>query len=138
MNIFILSFNPNPAGTETNYNLCHQYRVRHLCSLTRLYYLLISFTFSSWYPLKMIMDSSKNGRWIILFKNFSRIRVENLNCRKWLRNVGSLHHQVQSFCLAIIGVLSNVHRLYSNNHVRNISYVIELDVELTVQETSYS
>ena len=40
------------------------------CSLTRLYTVFIMVS------LKMIMDSSENGRWIIPFKKFSRLRVK--------------------------------------------------------------
>ena len=52
----------------------------YLCSLTWLYtvgaYLELQVLILI--PLKMIMDSSKNGMWIIPFKKFSRLRLNSI------------------------------------------------------------
>ena len=67
---------PNPYPAETKVIiLCHQCRARPACTSVlsdqAIYYWLTNFKFSSWVliliSLKMIMDSSKNGKWIIPF-----------------------------------------------------------------------
>ena len=59
-------------------SLCHQHRARPSCTSMHsnqfLYCWLINFLIKI--SLKMIMDRSKNGRWIIPFQKFSRLRVK--------------------------------------------------------------
>ena len=56
-------------------NFSHHYRARSACTSVQsdqiLYCWLTNFKF-----LKMIMESSKNGRWIIWLKKISRLRVK--------------------------------------------------------------
>ena len=58
---------------------CHQYRSRPACKSVQfdqaLYCWQTIFKSSSWSSLKVIMESAKNGWWIIPFKKFNRLRV---------------------------------------------------------------
>ena len=75
--------NVNPYPVNTNKWLAFATSIEpglpaHLCSLTRLCTVgwpTLSFLLDIH---KMIMDSAKNGRWIILFKKFGMIRVKTL------------------------------------------------------------
>ena len=71
-----LSFNPYPAWTESDLVFgtnIEPGRPACLYSLTRLYSVESSHLVIS----KMKMDNAKNGRWIIPFKKFSRLRVKS-------------------------------------------------------------
>ena len=53
-------------------NICHQYRARPACNTVQSDQALYC-----WLDIpKMIMSNSKNGRWIIPFKKFSRLRIK--------------------------------------------------------------
>ena len=65
--------------------LFHQYRARPACTSSQSYQALYWWLTGNeilllqvliLISLKMVMESSKNGRWIIPFKEFSRIRVK--------------------------------------------------------------
>ena len=64
-----LRFNPYPANTESDKPLPPVNRARPTCTSVQsdqaLYCWLTNIRFSSWLSLKMMMDSAKNGRWII-------------------------------------------------------------------------
>ena len=76
--VFNISFNPCPAGSKV-ISLSYHYIVRlahrHKCSLTWLY---ICWQSNSKTSLKLIMDSSENGRWTSPFKKFIRVRVRRV------------------------------------------------------------
>ena len=59
-------------------SLCHQYSARPACTFVQsdqaLYCYLTTFQVLVLISLKMIMGSSKNGRWIIPFNKFSRFK----------------------------------------------------------------
>ena len=75
------------------FSLCQLYRARSAYTSVQsdqaLYFWLTKFKFSSRTCLKLKMDNSKNERWTIPFKQFSRLRVNQL--RK-TRNVGPIGH----------------------------------------------
>ena len=61
-------------------SLCHHYTARPACTSVQsdqtLYWWLTNLKVFTWKSLlKMIMDRSKNGKWIIPFKELSRLRV---------------------------------------------------------------
>ena len=61
-----------------------------------LYCWLTNFKFSSWYPLKMIMDSLKTGKCFIPFKKFSRLNViKFLFCLMRPNTVMYMYYQVR-------------------------------------------
>ena len=61
---FSVFINPYPAGTKRQLALCHQYVQYELILLADQLQVLILIS------LNMVMDISKNERWIILFKKF--------------------------------------------------------------------
>ena len=66
----------------------------HPCSLTKLY--TVGWPSSRNIP-KMIMDSSKNGRWVILLKQFKRLWIKYCEVRVSLYQImhGLIHHTEQ-------------------------------------------
>ena len=71
-------FNHYPAKTAKMNSLCHQYRVYGMCSLTRLCTVGWPASISQFLiSLKMIMESSINGWYIIPFKKFGMVRVKS-------------------------------------------------------------
>ena len=60
-------------------SICHQYGARPACTSMQYDQPLCCWLTVGLISLKMITDSSKNGRWIIPFKKFIRLRVNVYN-----------------------------------------------------------
>ena len=77
LNLTLISLKPKVI------NLCHQYRARPTCTSMQSDQALYSVNWPSsnshFDTSKMKMYSAKNGRWIIQFKKFGRLRVNITN-----------------------------------------------------------
>ena len=60
-------------------SLCHHYTARPACTSIQsdqtLYWWLTNLKVFTWISWKMLMESAKNGKWIIPFKKLSRLRI---------------------------------------------------------------